>query len=67
MDITEFGEGWVRPGTARRPDTAGVYARIAQRPLAMATAIWHNWAAAEPEQLLSPVDQVFDGLTGAAS
>jgi len=27
---------------------AGVYARIAQRLLAMAAAIWHNWAAAEP-------------------
>jgi hypothetical protein len=28
--------------------TAGVYARIAQRLLAMAAAIWHNWAAGEP-------------------
>jgi hypothetical protein len=28
--------------------TAGVYARIAQRLLAMAAAIWHNWATAEP-------------------
>ena len=27
---------------------AGVYTRIAQRLLAMAAAIWHNWAAAEP-------------------
>jgi hypothetical protein len=26
----------------------GVYARITQRLLAMATAIWHNWAAGEP-------------------
>jgi hypothetical protein len=26
----------------------GVYARIAQRLLAMATAIWHDWQAAEP-------------------
>jgi len=26
----------------------GVYARITQWLLAMATAIWHNWAAAEP-------------------
>ena len=26
----------------------GVYARIAQRLLAMAAAIWHNWATAEP-------------------
>ena len=28
--------------------TAGVYARITQRLLAMAAAIWHNWAATEP-------------------
>jgi hypothetical protein len=28
--------------------TAGVYVRIAQRLLAMATAIWHNWANGEP-------------------
>ena len=27
---------------------AGVFARIAQRLLAMAACIWHNWAAAEP-------------------
>ena len=26
---------------------AGVYARIAQRLLAMAATIWHNWATAE--------------------
>ena len=28
--------------------TAGVYARITQRLLAMAATIWHNWATAEP-------------------
>ncbi len=28
--------------------TEGVYARIAQRLLAMATAIWHNWADSTP-------------------
>ena len=28
--------------------TAGVYARIAQRLLAMAATIWHNWATADP-------------------
>jgi hypothetical protein len=28
--------------------TLGVYARIAQRLLAMAATIWHNWATAEP-------------------
>src|SRR2546423_1843689 len=28
--------------------TEGVYARITQRLLAMATAIWHNWTTAEP-------------------
>src|SRR2546430_8104720 len=28
--------------------TAGIYARITQRLLAMAAAIWHNWAIAEP-------------------
>ena len=28
--------------------TAGVYARIAQRLLAMAATIWHNWTTAEP-------------------
>jgi hypothetical protein len=28
--------------------TAGVYTRIAQRLLAMAATIWHNWATAEP-------------------
>ena len=28
--------------------TAGVYARIAQRLLAMAATIWHNWATSEP-------------------
>jgi hypothetical protein len=27
---------------------AGVYVRIAQRLLAMAATIWHNWATAEP-------------------
>jgi hypothetical protein len=27
---------------------AGVYARIAQRLLAMAACIWHNWATAQP-------------------
>ena len=27
---------------------AGIYNRIAQRLLAMAVSIWHNWAAAEP-------------------
>ena len=27
---------------------AGVYARIAQRLLALAVTIWHNWASAEP-------------------
>ena len=26
----------------------GLYARIAQRLLAMAAAIWHNWATGEP-------------------
>ena len=28
--------------------TTGVYARIAQRLLAMAATIWHNWATGEP-------------------
>ncbi len=28
--------------------TAGLYARVAQRLLAMAAAIWHNWVTAEP-------------------
>ena len=28
--------------------TAGLYARIAQRLLAMATCIWHNWATGAP-------------------
>ena len=28
--------------------TAGVYTRIAQRLLAMAAAIWHNWATSQP-------------------
>ena len=28
--------------------TSGVYVRIAQRLLAMAATIWHNWATAEP-------------------
>jgi hypothetical protein len=28
--------------------TGGLYARIAQRLLAMAATIWHNWATAEP-------------------
>lgn len=28
--------------------TEGVYARIAQRLLAMATCIWHDWASSEP-------------------
>jgi hypothetical protein len=28
--------------------TSGVYVRIAQRLLAMAAAIWHNWATREP-------------------
>jgi Transposase DDE domain len=28
--------------------TEGVYTRIAQRLLAMAVCIWHNWASAEP-------------------
>ena len=28
--------------------TAGTYARITQRLLAMAAPIWHNWAKAEP-------------------
>jgi hypothetical protein len=28
--------------------TAGVYTRITQRLLAMAAAIWHNWATAQP-------------------
>ena len=32
-----------RPGTTR-----GVYARIAQRLLAMATCNWHNWATGAP-------------------
>jgi hypothetical protein len=27
---------------------AGLWARIAQRLLAMAACIWHNWAAGEP-------------------
>ena len=26
----------------------GIYARIAQRLLAVATCIWHNWASGEP-------------------
>ena len=30
------------------PSFPGVYARIAQRLLAMAATIWHNWATAEP-------------------
>jgi hypothetical protein len=28
--------------------TAGAYARIAQRPLAVATVVRHNWQAAQP-------------------
>ena len=28
--------------------TGGLYARIAQRLLAMAAAIWHNWATSQP-------------------
>ena len=28
--------------------TSGVYVRIAQRLLAMAAAIWHNWATSAP-------------------
>jgi len=28
--------------------TEGLYARVAQRLLAMAVCIWHNWATAEP-------------------
>jgi len=28
--------------------TEGLYARVAQRLLAMAVCIWHNWAAGEP-------------------
>ena len=28
--------------------TAGIYTRIAQRLLAMAACIWHNWASGEP-------------------
>ena len=28
--------------------TSGLYARIAQRLLAMAVCIWHNWATTEP-------------------
>jgi len=55
--------GWIRrwiesasdtlkgqPGLERHGGrtTAGVYARIAQRLLAMAATIWHNWATAEP-------------------
>ena len=28
--------------------TGGVYVRIAQRLLAMAATIWHNWATAAP-------------------
>ena len=27
---------------------AGVFARVAQRVLAMAACIWHNWATGEP-------------------
>jgi hypothetical protein len=55
--------GWIRqwiesvndtlkgqPGLERHGGrtTAGVHARIAQRLLAMAATIWHNWATAEP-------------------
>ena len=28
--------------------TAGIYARVAQRLLAMAVTIWHNWATGQP-------------------
>ena len=35
-------------GVLLRCTTAGVYVRIAQRLLAMATAIWHNWATSAP-------------------
>ena len=31
-----------------RRTTDGVYARIAQRLLAMAAAIWHSWATSQP-------------------
>lgn len=40
-----------RPSAHLRPElpwaAAGIYNRIAQRLLAMAMSIWHNWAAAE--------------------
>ena len=29
---------------------AGIYTRIAQRLLAMAAAIWHNWAIGAPRK-----------------
>src|SRR5450759_4836435 len=33
------------PRTTRRTHPSGVFARIAQRLLAMAACIWHNWRA----------------------
>ena len=42
-------QGPARPGTTRRPERpGGLYARITQRLLAMAAAIWHNWATGAP-------------------
>jgi hypothetical protein len=35
-------------GTPRRTHPAGVMTRVAQRVLALAAAIWHNWAADAP-------------------
>ena len=39
-----------RPRTTRRPHPAGVYARVAQRLLAMAAGIWHNWTTGAPSK-----------------
>jgi hypothetical protein len=46
-DTLKASSAWERDGGRA---TAGVNTRIAQRLLAMAATIWHNWAAAEPHQ-----------------
>jgi hypothetical protein len=41
-----------RPGLERHGGRTphGVFSRIAQRLLALAVAIWHNWATGTPQQ-----------------
>jgi len=39
-----------RPGTPRRPHPHGAFTRTAQRLLAVADAIWHNWATGAPDK-----------------